>query len=1771
MSSSRWSRLLVAALVAAAALTLPSAAPAQTTVPPGFQETIAINGLDNPISARFSPDGRVFVAEQNGRIKVYDSLTDTSPTIFADLSAKVHNFWDRGLLGIALAPNFPADPSVYALYTHDAAIGGTAPRWGTGSLSDPCPTPPGPTTNGCVVSGRLSRLAADGNVMTGPEQVLVEGWCQQFPSHSVGSIAFGPDGALYASAGDGASFNFADYGQNGNPCGDPPGGTSPAPPNAEGGALRAQDLRTPLDPVGLNGSVIRVDPTTGAGLPDNPLGLSSDANARRIVAYGMRNPFRIAVRPGTNEVWVGDVGWNDFEEIDRIVAPNDTVVDNFGWPCREGPDRQDGYDDANLNICENLYTAGDNSTAAPYFYYNHDPVIVPGEQCSTGSSSVTGLAFYTGGNYPGYDGGLFFADNARGCIWFMKRGANGLPDPNQISNFVSNHANPVDIQIGPGGDLFYVDYDNGQIRRIRFTGANQPPTARAQANPVQGPAPLTVQFDGSTSSDPEGSQLAYEWDLDDDGDYDDSTSATPSFTYTASRQYTVRLRVRDAGGATGTDVVVVTVGNNGAPVPTITSPTNATTWKVGDPINFAGSASDPQDGALPASALSWKLIIHHCPSNCHTHQVQDFVGVASGSFSAPDHEYPSHLELQLTARDSDGAQATTSVLLQPQTVELTLRASHPGLRLTAGGTSTITPFNTTVIVGSANSISAPSPQTVGGNSYTFQSWSDGGAQSHNIVAPETPTTYVATFEERRTPPVAAYSFDEGSGTSVADATDGGHGGAVSGATWTADGRFGSALTFDGIDDRVAIPDHSELDLATGMTLEAWVRPSALASWRTVLFKAGDGGHVYALYGNDSATRPLAEASIAADVEQARGTAALATGQWTHLTATYDGANLRLYANGALATTTPAEGVIDVSGGELWIGGNPIWSEWFAGEIDEVRVYDRPLDAAEIQDDMNRRVGVSDTTAPTAPTGLDATGGRGSVQLSWTAATDDVGVHHYDVHRGTTAGFTPTTANRIAQPTGTTYTDGGLAAGTYHYLVKAVDAAGNAGPPSNGASATATADTTGPTVSITEPAAGATVSSNVTLRANATDDDAVAGVQFKVDGANVGSEDTSAPYSVTWDSRSVANGSHQITAVARDPSSNSTTSSPLAVLVDNSSAPPPTGLVAAYGFDEGNGTSVSDASGTGNGGAITGAAWSTQGRFGNALQFDGVDDRVVVADAASLDLSPQLTLEAWVRPTLGGGWRTALAKESGDTVAYSLYTNRSSPAVPTTEVNLDGRLRFANGTAAAPLNAWTHLASTYDGTTIRLYVNGTQVGTTGRTGAMAPSAGPLSIGGNGPHGEWFQGLLDEVRVYNRALTAAEIQTDMNTRVGVPDTQAPGTPGNLQATGGLGSVQLTWSAASDDVGVHHYNVHRGTTAGFTPTAANRIAQPTGTGYTDAGLAAGTYHYVVTAADAAGNVGPASGGASATATADTTPPTVSVTAPAAGATVSGTVTISATATDDVGVAGVEFKVDGTTIADDTSAPYSVPWDSRGSSNGARDITAVARDAAGNPRTSAAVQVTVDNSAAPPPPGLVAAYGFDESTGTSVADRSGTGNTGTLTGPAWTTSGHFGSALSFDGIDDRVVVADANSLDLTTGMTLEAWVRPTAAGGVWRSVVAKNGTGTVAYNLYANRNTNRPAAEMNIGGSLRIANGTAQLALNAWSHVAATYDGTTIRLYVNGTQVGTGAFAGSLLSTTGQLWIGGNAVWSEWFAGTIDDVRVYNRALTAAQIQADMSAPVS
>ena len=208
----------------------------------------------------------------------------------------------------------------------------------------------------------------------------------------------------------------------------------------------------------------------------------------------------------------------------------------------------------------------------------------------------------------------------------------------------------------------------------------------------------------------------------------------------------------DPSAASATSSVAISAGNT-PPTAVIDTPGAATTWRVGDVITFSGHATDAQTGTLPASALTWSLVLQHCPSTCHEHPLQTYGGTASGSFVAPDHEYPSRLELRLTATDSGGLTNTTIVQLDPQTVDLTFDSMPQGLSLAVGSTSQTTPFTRTAIVGSTLSASAPSPQASGATAYEFVGWSDGGAQTHSIVAGTASATYTATYQVRPGGPV----------------------------------------------------------------------------------------------------------------------------------------------------------------------------------------------------------------------------------------------------------------------------------------------------------------------------------------------------------------------------------------------------------------------------------------------------------------------------------------------------------------------------------------------------------------------------------------------------------------------------------------------------------------------------------------------------------------------------------------------------------------------------------------------------------------------------------------------------------------------------------------------------------------------------------------------------------------------------------------------------------------------------------------------------------
>jgi chitodextrinase len=311
-----------------------------------------------------------------------------------------------------------------------------------------------------------------------------------------------------------------------------------------------------------------------------------------------------------------------------------------------------------------------------------------------------------------------------------------------------------------------------------------------------------------------------------------------------------------------------------------------------------------------------------------------------------------------------------------------------------------------------------------------------------------------------------------------------------------------------------------------------------------------------------------------------------------------------------------------------------------------------------------------------------------------------------------------------------------------------------------------------------------------------------------------------------------------------------------------------GLVAAYSFDEGTGITVSDASGSGNTGTIANATWTTTGKYGRALMFNGTSSWVTIPDTPSLDLTTGETLEAWVCPftippvgcsrPVNCEWMDAIHKDSD---RYYIEVSSNHNGEPEAGGIFASGKQIVFGPSVLPINAWTHLALTYDSTMTRLYVNGTLVASSPETSHITTSTNPLFIGGDQTMGQFFSGLIDEVRVYNIAMSRVQIQTDMTTPIGYqsPDTRPPTAPSNLM-TKGISQINLSWTASTDNVGVARYFVERCPGGGCNNFA--QIGTSTGTTYNDTGLASGiSYSYRVRAADAAGNLSPYSNLASAT----------------------------------------------------------------------------------------------------------------------------------------------------------------------------------------------------------------------------------------------------------------------------------------------------------------------
>ena len=977
--------------------------------------------------------------------------------------------------------------------------------------------------------------------------------------------------------------------------------------------------------------------------------------------------------------------------------------------------------------------------------------------------------------------------------------------------------------------------------------------------------------------------------------------------------------------------------------------------------------------------------------------------------------------------------------------------------------------------------------------YRVRAYNAGGASA--LAGPATATTPPTGGPPP--PAVAAYAFNEGSGATASDASGHGNTGTVINPSWTT-GKNGSALAFNGNNTAVSIPDNNNsLDVST-LTVEAWIfKTAATVEYRSIVGRqAGTSWSDSWVLFYDAVSSNDAYRFCALDcVTGPSSTGDMNT--WVHLAATEDGTTTRLYRNGVLvASSSQHAGSLAPENTKVCIGSGAndaslaCNSEFVNARIDDVRIYGRALTAQEVLQDMNTAVGgTPDTTVPTVVITAPANGATvsGSVTVS-ANASDNVAVAGvqfkvdganvgpedtaapYSVAWDSTAaingshtltavardtsgntttsiGVAVTTSNVDTTPpiissvaasevqttaatigwttnepadsqveyglttgygSSTTLSTGkitshavpvnNLTPGTlYNFRVKSRDAAGNLATSANSTfTTTAVADTTPPNVTLTAPADGASVSGAVQVSASASDNIGVAGVQFKQGATNIGAEDTTSPYAVSWNTTGLPGGSYTLTAVARDQAGNTKTSIPVTVTVTAGGQPAPP--VAAYAFNEGSGATASDASGNNNTATISNPSWAA-GKTGSAVAFNGFNTAVSIADTnGSLDVSA-LTVEAWIFKTGPSVEYHGIVGRQTGTSWGDLWVLFYDAAQFSDAYRFCALDCVTGPSSTGDTNTWVHIAATEDGTTTRLYRNGVLVASSSpHAGSLGPETTGVCIGSGANdasfacNSEFVTGRIDDVRIYGRALTAAEIVQDMNTAVGsVADTTPPTVSVTAPAAGATVSGSVTVSAgASDNTGVAgvQFKVD-GTNVGAEDTTA-----PYSISWNTTTAGNGSHGLTAVARDAAGNTTTSTIVTVTVNNADTTAPTVSITAPANNATVLNTVTVSANASDNVGVAGVQFKVDGTNVgAEDTTAPSSISWNTTTVGNGTHALTAVARDAAGNTQTSTTVTVTVNNpDSTPPTVSLTAPAGGASVSGTVQLTATASDNVGVV-----------------------------------------------------------------------------------------------------------------------------------------------------------------------------------
>jgi glucose/arabinose dehydrogenase len=734
-------------------------------LPAGFSETLVASGVSSVTAMEFAPDGKLHVASQTGRMEVWQNGTRLQADFFRDTPLATQSISERGLLGIAFSPNFATNRFVYVYYT----------------------------TNAADNHNRVSRFKANATgdlALAGSENVIMDLDAHSAGNHNGGAIHFGPDHLLYIATGDNAQGANAQSLANRH--GkilriDPAGDDFPADPN--------QDYRIPTG-----------NPTTFAGVSGSTSGLN-----RSIVAVGLRNPFTFAFQPGTGRLFINDVGQNTWEEINDFGLGR-----NYGWPTTEGDFNQSSFP----------------AFTRPFYTYDHDGAEPNG-------IAIAGGAFYNPATtqFPAeYVGDYFFADLGGNTIWRIDTTSKA------VTPFAREAGNPVDLKVDNAGNLYYLAHTAGRVFRVSNNSAPPVITDHPDSRTVTLGASVTFNVVASGNG-----PLTYKWQrAEPNQPFIDIPGATAaSYTLTSAQASDSKDRFRvvvgdAAGRLTPSNAAVLTVTTNRAPTATVnlSSGLRNGRFDAGRTITFGGSASDPEQGSLPASRFTWRVDYLTTRNGGDVDGdglpgvtrpfVQPFSGKTSGSFT-PATTGPYTLTdvgyvVTLTVTDSGGLTDVERVLINPNTVTLTVATNPSGLRVTVDGQPFTAPRTFGSVVGFKRPIGVDSTsQTLGGTTYTFVAWSDAGAATHTINTPATNATYTAGFRAP-TGLVARINFQNASSSGFTGYT------ADTGAVF---GARGGGLTFGWNIDNRAHARNRNLSASPDErydTLNHMQKPGGATSW-----------------------------------------------------------------------------------------------------------------------------------------------------------------------------------------------------------------------------------------------------------------------------------------------------------------------------------------------------------------------------------------------------------------------------------------------------------------------------------------------------------------------------------------------------------------------------------------------------------------------------------------------------------------------------------------------------------------------------------------------------------------------------------------------------------------------------------------------------------------------------------------------------------------------------------------------------------------------------